>query len=425
MPDLAYSDAVTWIAGCLQLSVACYALRLNRLFGAARVGWSMFSAFFLLAILHLLQSAHALSPLTEGGKVDVIYALVSMLLLTGMLHIECLLKERVRLQAEEKFMRTQLETIVAEKTAGLTQANTELAAEVAERKRIATQMEATYNELLTASREAGMSEVASNVLHNVGNVLNSVNISASVVADHLARFRVGSLSRVASLLREHSKDLPQFLANDPRGKQLPAFLIELSEHLVNEQTSIISEMSFVKKKIEHIKDIVAMQQNYARVAGLTETVKITDLVEDAIQMNLDALARHDIKIVRDFDHSVPEITVEKHKVLQVLVNLVRNAKYACDESGNPEKLMTVRVSNAENRVQISVIDNGIGIPPENLTKIFIHGFTTKKEGHGFGLHSGALAAKDMGGVLRAQSAGVGKGAHFTLELPNRPPEQRK
>ena len=415
MPHLTYSDAVTWIAGTLQLSVACYALRLNRLFGAARVGWSMFSAFLLLAILHVLQSFHVMTSLTQGAKVDAIYALVSMLLLTGMLHIECLLKERARLMAE-------LELRVAEKTAGLTQANAELEAEVAERKRIATQMEATYNELLTASRQAGMSEVASNVLHNVGNVLNSVNISASVVADHLSRFRVGSLSRVAGLLREHSHHLPDFLANDPRGKQLPAFLIELSEHLVDEQTSIISEMGFVKKKIEHIKDIVAMQQNYARVAGVTETVKITDLVEDAIQMNSDALARHDIKIVRDFDHTVPEVTVEKHKVLQVLVNLVRNAKYACDESGNPEKLMTVRVANGDNRVQISVIDNGIGIPAENLTKIFNHGFTTRKDGHGFGLHSGALAAKDMGGLLRAQSEGAGKGAQFTLELPTHPPE---
>jgi C4-dicarboxylate-specific signal transduction histidine kinase len=160
-----------------------------------------------------------------------------------------------------------------------------------------------------------------------------------------------------------------------------------------------------------------MQQNYARVAGLTETIKVTDLVEDALQMNLDALARHDVKIIREFDPQIPEITVEKHKVLQVLVNLVRNAKYACDESGKKEKCMTVRVANGDDRVRISVIDNGVGIAPENLTKIFNHGFTTKKEGHGFGLHSGALAAKDMGGALRAQSEGAGKGATFTLELP--------
>jgi C4-dicarboxylate-specific signal transduction histidine kinase len=320
-------------------------------------------------------------------------------------------------EREEQRMRAELERRVSENTAEIVKANEDLQHEVFERKRIAAQMEATYKELLTASRQAGMTEVATNVLHNVGNVLNSVNISASLVADHIGASKVSNLSRVAAIIREHPDDLGHFITHDTRGQQLPVYLLQLADLLTTEQNILLKEIGFVKKKVEHIKDIVAMQQNYAKVAGLTETVMVTDLVEDALQMNVDALARHDVEIIRDFSPKIPQITVEKHKVLQVLVNLVRNAKYACDESGRKDKRMTVRVTNGQDRIRIAVIDNGIGIPAENLKKIFNHGFTTRKEGHGFGLHGGSLAAKDMGGSLVAHSDGPGKGAAFTLELP--------
>jgi len=105
---------------------------------------------------------------------------------------------------------------------------------------------------------------------------------------------------------------------------------------------------------------------------------------------------------------------------QILVNLVRNAKHACVESGRATKRLTVRVAADEGLVKVAVTDDGIGIPAENLTRIFNHGFTTRKHGHGFGLHSGALAAKEMGGSLTVESAGVGQGATFTLELPLHP-----
>ena len=122
---------------------------------------------------------------------------------------------------------------------------------------------------------------------------------------------------------------------------------------------------------------------------------------------------------------MPPITVEKHKAVQILVNLIRNAKQACDESGSPDKKMTVRVSGGEGQVRVAVIDNGIGIPAENLTRIFEHGFTTKQNGHGFGLHSGALAAQEMGGRLTVHSNGGGAGSTFTLELPTSPPAEKK
>jgi signal transduction histidine kinase len=159
-----------------------------------------------------------------------------------------------------------------------------------------------------------------------------------------------------------------------------------------------------------------MQQSYARRSGLTDIVDIRTLVEDSLRMNAGAFSRHGVELVRDYQ-DVPLITLDKHKVLQILVNVIRNAKYACDESGSAEKRVTVRVRAANGTMQVAVIDTGVGIPPENLERIFSHGFTTRKEGHGFGLHSCALAAKELGGSLQAESAGLGQGATFTLTLP--------
>jgi C4-dicarboxylate-specific signal transduction histidine kinase len=150
-------------------------------------------------------------------------------------------------------------------------------------------------------------------------------------------------------------------------------------------------------------------------------VTVSELVEDALRMNAGALSRHDVELIREYAPHISEIMVEKHKVLQVLVNLIRNAKYACDESGRTDKKLTMRLTNGDDRVRISVIDNGIGIPAENMTRMFRHGFTTRKEGHGFGLHGSALAARQMGGALIAHSDGHKQGASFTLELPLKAP----
>lgn len=274
-----------------------------------------------------------------------------------------------------------------------------------------------HKQLVTASRQAGMAEVATSVLHNVGNVLNSVNVSASVVADHLKRSRIDNLARAASLLREHAADLGEFLTGDPKGRQLPAYLDKLAELLADEQRLVLEELGSLTRNIEHIREIVAMQQNYATVVGVAEMVKVSDLVEDALRLNLGALARHGVEVAREYASQVPELNLDKHKALQILVNLIANAKAACAESGRTDKRLVVRVAQGNGHVGISVRDNGVGIPPENLTRIFNHGFTTRKGGHGFGLHSGALAARELGGALRAFSDGPGQGATFTLELP--------
>jgi signal transduction histidine kinase len=292
------------------------------------------------------------------------------------------------------------------------------------RERIETQakLEESHQQLLQVSRQAGMAEVATGVLHNVGNVLNSVSVSATVVCDRLRHSEIDDLRSAATMLEEQNGRLAGFLTDDPKGKLLPQYLVQASGLLVSERDELVGEMAGVVKNIEHIKEIVAMQQTYAKVFGVMEPVPPAALVEDAIRMNAAALERHEVKLVRRIDENVPPAFVDRHKVLQILVNLLRNAKYALDEQAPAEKHVEINVSRASNgNVAIVIRDNGIGIAPENLTRIFAHGFTTKKDGHGFGLHSGALAARQMNGSLTGHSDGLGKGATFTLELPVAPP----
>jgi C4-dicarboxylate-specific signal transduction histidine kinase len=279
-----------------------------------------------------------------------------------------------------------------------------------------SELERTHRQLVEASRQAGMAEVATNVLHNVGNVLNSLNVSANMIAEQIERSRATGLERLAALLREHERDLGDFLVNDARGRHVLTYLSQLAEHIMHERESNRSELASLRSNIDHIKEIVSMQQSYSKVSGVRELLQPVDLVEDALRMNDGAFHRHEVHVVREFE-PVPAINSEKHKILQILVNLLRNAKFACCESGRPLRRVTLRVASGPACVRISVIDNGVGIAPENMTRIFAHGFTTRRNGHGFGLHSGALAARELGGSLQAFSEGLGRGATFVLELP--------
>ena len=288
--------------------------------------------------------------------------------------------------------------------------------DITEQRESAEALRVSQQRLLETSRLAGMAEVATGVLHNVGNVLNSVNVSAGIVAEKLRRSKAPKLAKAAALLAEKNGSLAQFLTEDPNGQKLPGYLAKLGEHLIAENAGLLSEVDQLGQNIEHIKEVVAMQQSYAKVSGVFETLPLDKLVEDAIAMNYGAFERHGVTVVRDF-HPAPPARVDRHKVLQILINLIRNAKYALDEVEGPDKRITISIGHAGERVSISIADNGIGIPAENLDRIFGHGFTTRKDGHGFGLHSGALAATEIGGTLSVRSDGTGHGATFTLELP--------
>jgi PAS domain S-box-containing protein len=296
--------------------------------------------------------------------------------------------------------------------------------DITPRKQAEEQLAATYKNLVTTSRIAGMAEVATGVLHNVGNVLNSLNVSSNLLGDANQQSKVSMLVKLSALVDEHAADLGTYLMTDPKGKLIPDLLHKLAENSLVEREWFATEIAAMQKNIDYIKAIIAMQQNYATTAGAVETIEASSLFEDALRMNERDLSRHQIRVVRDFTPVSP-LTIEKDKALQILIDLIHNAREACDEFAatvGGEKIVTVSIhSGSPGYVRLIVRDNGIGIPAENLTRIFSHGFTTRPGGHGFALHTSILAAKAMKGSLTASSDGPGKGASFTLELPINPP----
>lgn len=293
----------------------------------------------------------------------------------------------------------------------------QLASSLTARARTERRLNDMQRQLLDASRQAGMAEVATSVLHNVGNVLNSLNVSCTLACDQLSKTRIPLLRKCVGLLREHQTDLPAFLTADSKGKALPEYLEKLSGFLEDENAKVLAEMQAVSHHVEHIKQIVTAQQSYGKMFGVTESFDPRSVVEQAIRINEESFERHQIAIVREFpvEHTV---TADRHKMLQILVNLLRNAKQSIMEAVPPTRRVNVRVQELRpGWLGVAIQDTGMGISPENQARIFQHGFTTKKGGHGFGLHASVLSAREMKGDLTFHSEGVGTGAVFTLELP--------
>jgi len=287
--------------------------------------------------------------------------------------------------------------------------------DITARKLARAERETLQAELVVASRQAGMAEVATGVLHNVGNVLNSVNVSANIAVDCLKSSRVSTLSKASAVILEQA-DLAAFLTSDPRGKAFPRLLQELAIYFTLERDAQTNELRSLVENIDHIKEIVRMQQTFAKVCGTAEHVDLEQLFEDALKIYDAGFVRHKVKVMREFSDLGPILT-EKHYLVQIILNLLKNAKQSVNASGRDDKLITLTMTSDQSTVSIQVRDNGVGIESGNLSKIFNHGFTTKSDGHGFGLHSCALSAQQLGGSLSAHSDGIGCGALFTLRLP--------
>lgn len=319
------------------------------------------------------------------------------------------------------FVETSLKLVTQEKQDYIIA----IARDITERKRAEAKLKTAQEKLLETAREVGMAEVATGVLHNVGNVLNSVSVTAESIQKRVRNSKISYLSDVVGLLEEHANELSTFMVNEERGKKIPAFLANLSKELVEEQERCLEALEALTKHVQHVGDIIQLQQSHSKTKGLIEPTSIAELVEDTIQINAETITRNRVEVILEIA-DLPTLLLDRHKVLQILTNLISNAIYALSKSNRDDRILKICVKEPKSGfIQIDVCDNGIGIPKENLTRIFEHGFTTKKTGHGFGLHSTALSANELNGSIKAHSDGPGKGAVFTVELPFKTQEAKK
>lgn len=303
--------------------------------------------------------------------------------------------ERVRIEEELQLLNETLEEKVHERTRELKEINERIG---------------------EISRSAGMAEVASGVLHNVGNVLNSVNVSASMLRENIRKTKAGNLAKVVSMLEENKDNMAEYIANDKKGKQIPVFLHLLSGQLDSEKKNMLEELDELSNSIDHIKNVISMQQSYAGSYGVREKVSIPDLVEDAIKINQEGMLRKGVEIVKEYG-DIPLIYIDKHKALQIIINLVSNAKHALVDSDNSTKRLLVKANVENGMIVVEVVDNGVGIDKKDIPHLFEYGFKRRRDGHGYGLHHSALVANELGGKITVDSEGLKKGASFKLIIP--------
>lgn len=274
-----------------------------------------------------------------------------------------------------------------------------------------------HRQQVEAAHEAGKAEIAKSVLHNIGNVLTSLNVSAKLHVEKLAASRGGNLGKAARLLKENEAHLAKFIKESPQGRRLPSYLISVSEHLAEESRQLYMDAMGMVQHIEHMRDVIALQQVHGRASQIEEAVDLAGLFDQSLALEGDVLRDHDIVIERRFA-DMPPVMLPKNLMLQVLVNLMSNARHAISAAGVKERRIILSISQPQpGTATLSVQDTGCGISRNNLQRIFTHGFTTRKEGNGFGLHHAGLLVEEIGGKLQAWSEGEGHGACFTLEFP--------
>jgi PAS domain S-box-containing protein len=286
--------------------------------------------------------------------------------------------------------------------------------DIEERKKSEEKLAHLNQQLVASARLAGMAEVATSVLHNVGNILNSVNVTVQLLIERNTEPQLLGLERAVGLLEEHRNSLDAFVKEHPVGTKLLEYLRHLAEFLSNDSKTVAQELNGLNERVHLIKNIVVLQQSLSNPQILMENVKVDKLVDDALAINSDLVQRWGVVIKKEYD-TTPLIETDRVKVVQILVNLIKNAIEAMVNCNKQEKIVTIKIQSSSDYVQIEVIDNGEGI--KDITKVFAYGFTTKQTGHGFGLHSSARIAQDMGGSLRAYSQGQGHGSTFSLILP--------
>lgn len=301
----------------------------------------------------------------------------------------------------------------------LEKSNIQLSNEIKDREQAQSVVSELHNKLLLAARNAGMADIITGVLHNVGNILNSIVTSVTFTRERVVNSKAEKLNKLVELLNNHKQDLAEFITQEDKGGKIVEYLSMLSRVWKDENKITLNELSALEKNINNIMSVITTQQSLSSVVSLVEEFTLTDVIEDAITLNKTSADKGGIKIDRDYQF-YGKVTLDKVKLLHIIVNLIKNAIEAMNQTDNPYKMLLVRVFKcAEDRFSVDIIDNGVGISEENMKKIFTYGFTTKQNGHGFGLHASILLAKEMDGTISVSSKGEGLGATFTVELPIR------
>ncbi len=284
--------------------------------------------------------------------------------------------------------------------------------DITKRKEAEAQLFFTQKELVEKAHKAGMAEIATDTIHNVGNILNSVQTSILSIEEILYKSESLNYQKACELLKANLNNLDNFIQNDPKGKKLIEYFLALSDLFNDERGSINRLTERLKEKVEAITNVIASQQSYVG-ANLFAKHPLEQIVNDALSILSETIDSYQITTIKFFEE-VPVINIQKTKLVHIIINLIKNACEAMRSKTIMDRKLHLSITADNSSVYLKITDNGAGIPEREINKIFTHGYTTKANGHGFGLHSCANYMAEMRGEINVESAGIEKGSTFIL-----------
>ncbi|MEO5970686.1 MAG: ATP-binding protein [Bdellovibrionia bacterium] len=278
------------------------------------------------------------------------------------------------------------------------------------------QLRAVQQSALENAHMAGMAEIATGVLHNIGNTINTVNIANEVLIESINASEISTIIQASNIMSGHRDNLLEFITHDPKGILLLNLFMEAGKVFEQEQKSLLREALALQQGLTVVKEAIAMQQDYAGTGLHQEEIQIPSFLEDVLRLEAASFDHHKVEVRKDLSDTGP-VVIQKNKLLNVVINLFRNAREAMEDLPESDRVLTIRTFEEGEYIAIEVKDMGVGMDSKILKMLFTQGFTSKKNGHGFGLHSAANAMAELGGSIKADSPGPGKGAQFTILLP--------
>ncbi|MDH5694424.1 MAG: ATP-binding protein, partial [Gammaproteobacteria bacterium] len=294
-----------------------------------------------------------------------------------------------------------------------------LVEDITERLKSAESLKMAQESLVESAHKAGMAEFSTGVLHNIGNLLNSVALSGERMQTALDDNLHHGVKKLRNFLEDEAQDVTVAIKNAEKGSLFIDYIKRLEEEISQERDEIGQELSALKQKLSMMKDIIRTQQNYMRVASFIENFAMIELLEDCVKIEGESLHSRGIILSVECDKHL-RVSAVRSKVLQILTNIIKNAKdaVAANKYLNKNSVIHIVCSKQDDgNATIRITDNGVGIEKENLEAIFQYGYSDKENGHGFGLNVSVMTAREMGGNIIAYSEGPGRGATFVLTLP--------
>ncbi len=269
----------------------------------------------------------------------------------------------------------------------------------------------TQTQLAEASRAAGRSQVASTVIHNVGNVLTNVNSLLDVASDRVEGLRIEPLSKLAERLRCEE-------SGDGLIEATPKYLEGLADSLDHDRDTIFQLISTLHDNIRHIHDVIRDQQRHTGHDLDPTRVSVIEVINEAIGCCRARLDQDSIE-VNVLCHKDMAVNSDHSLLLQSMINVIGNARNALrDREG--QRRLSIDVNVEDDMAVIRFKDNGQGMTEETLNRVFDAHFTTRKSGSGLGLHFCANSIRKLGGTIHAESDGPDRGATFVFQLPIQP-----